>query len=107
MFGIVRALWWFLVSFLKSRRRLEAENPVLRHQVNVLGRSAPRRPRLGGADRILVVWLYRFWPGVLNSLVIIQPETVVRWHRRGFKAFWRWKSRVARVGQELPEKSEP
>ncbi|MEC5325550.1 helix-turn-helix domain-containing protein [Aurantimonas sp. A3-2-R12] len=78
---------------LKSRRRLESENLALRHQVAVLRRSVPRRLRLQRGDRLLFVWLYRLWPGVLNSIVIVQPETVVRWHRRGFKAFWRWESR--------------
>ena len=66
---------------------------ALRHQVTVLCRSMPRRLQLRGTDRFLFVWLYRLWPGVLNSIVIVKPNTVVRWHRRGFKAFWRWKSR--------------
>ena len=74
MLGIVRTLLWFLVSLLKLRRRLEAENLALRHQVNVLGRSAPRPPRFGSADRILLVWLYRLWPGVLSSIVIVRPD---------------------------------
>lgn len=102
MFEIVRALWWFLISFLKSRRQLEAEILALRHQVNVLRRSAPRRPRLGSADRILFAWLYRLWPGITDLIVIVQPETVVRWHRRGFKAFWRWKSRCAPGRPRIP-----
>ncbi len=86
-------LWWFLGSRLKSRERLEAENLALRHQLNVVLRSAPQRVRVRNIDRFLFVWLYRLSPGVLSRIVIIQPETVVRWHRGGFKAFWRWKSR--------------
>ena len=93
MIGILRALWWTIGSRFKSRERLEAENLALRHQVTVLRRSAPERLRLRSSDRCLLVWLYRLWPGVVNSIVIVKPDTVLRWHRRGFKAFWRWQSR--------------
>ncbi len=93
MVWIVKALWWILGLRLKSRERLEAENLALRHQLNVVCRSAPRRVRLRSSDRFLFVWLYRLWPDLLDSFIIVQPETVVCWHRRGFKAFWRWKSR--------------
>jgi len=93
MVGLMRAMWWILGSRLKSRERLEAENLSLRHQLNIVRRSAPKRVRLRRCDRLLFIWLYRLWPIVLDSVVIIQPETLVRWHRRGFKAFWRWKSR--------------
>jgi len=92
----------------RSRKRLEAENLALRHQLNVVRRRAPQRLPLRNPDRFLFVWLYRFWPGVLDSMVIIKPETVVRWHRRGFKAFWRRKSggasgrpRIAKETREL------
>jgi transposase InsO family protein len=103
MIGIMRALWWTVGSRFKSRERLEAENLALRHQVTVLRRSAPGRLRLRGSDRFLFVWLYRLWPGVLDSVVIIQPETVVRWHRRGFKAFWRWRSRGRHGRPRVPK----
>lgn len=93
MIGVAKALWWVFSFRLKSRERLEAENLALRHQLNVLCRRAPRRLRLRIFDRILFVWLYRLWPGVLGSIVIVKPGTVVRWHRRGFRAYWRWKSR--------------
>jgi hypothetical protein len=76
-----------------SRRRLQAENLVLRHQVNILGRRASRRLRLSNTDRLAFVWLYRLCPSVVDAVAIIKPETLIRWHRRGFKAFWRWKSR--------------
>ncbi len=95
MIGIVRTLWWILASLLKSRKRLEAENLVLRHQVTVLRRSVPQRLRLRGSDRFLFVWLNRLWPSVLDAIIIVTPETVVRWHRSGFKAFWRRKSQGA------------
>src|SRR5215510_6975234 len=85
-------LHW-LGSLVKSRRRLEAENLALRHQVNILRRRVSRRLWLSNADRLAFVWLYRLCPSVLDAVVIIKPETLIRWHRRGFKAFWRWKSR--------------
>lgn len=93
MIEFVKALWWVLLWRFRSRARVEAENLALRHQLNVLRRQAPRRLRLRVSDRFLFLWLYRFWPGVLASMVIVKPETVVRWHRLGFKAFWRWRSR--------------
>jgi transposase InsO family protein len=92
MLGIVGLLLRWLASLLKSRRRLEAENLVLRHQVNIL-RRASGRLRLSNADRLTFVWLYRLCPGMVDAIAIIRPETVIRWHRQGFKAFWRWKSR--------------
>jgi transposase InsO family protein len=103
MIGIVGALWWSLVSVFRSRRRLESENLALRHQVAVLRRSAPRRLRLRSSDRFLFALLYRLWPGVLASVVVVKPETVVRWHRSGFKAFWRWKSRGRPGRPRVPE----
>ena len=82
-----------LCDCFKSRRRLEAEILMLRHQLNVLQQRAPRRPYLTWADRALFVWLYRRFPRILDALTIVRPETVVRWHRKGFGAFWRWNSR--------------
>jgi transposase InsO family protein len=93
MLGILGLLLRWLASVAKSRRRLEAENLVLRHQVNILRRRASVRLRLSSADRLLFVWLYRLCPSVMDAVTIISPETVIRWHRRGFRAFWRWKSR--------------
>src|SRR5271170_1876373 len=78
------------------RARLEAENLVLRQQLLVLRRKSPSRVRLWNIDRLLMVWLYRVYPSLLDAIIIVQPETVIRWHRRGFRAYWRWKSR--RVG---------
>lgn len=82
-----------LYDCFKSRRRLEAEVLVLRHQLNVLQQRAPRRVQLRSIDRALFVWLYRFCPYILSSVTIVKPETVVRWHRMGFAAYWRWTSR--------------
>lgn len=103
MFEVVSGLGTILASLFKPHLRLEAENLALRHQLDVLRRSAPRRARLRGWDRLLFVWLHRLWPGVLSSIVIVQPETVLRWYRAGFKAFWRWRSRGAPGRPSLPK----
>jgi hypothetical protein len=73
--------------------RLEAENAVLRHQLNVLRRKLRGRVRLANHDRWFFIQLYRWFPSILRVLTIIRPETLVRWHRAGFRRSWRWKSR--------------
>src|SRR5438034_951561 len=93
MFAILHALGMFVADLLKSRWRLEAENLFLRHQLNIALRSAPPRLQLCGADRALLIWMTRIWPGLLGMAQVVQPETILRWHRKGFKAFWRWKFR--------------
>ena len=93
MLGIPGLLLHRLALLEKSRRQPEAEILVLRHQVNILRRRTLRRLRLSNADRLAFVWLYRLCPSVVGAVAIIKPETLIRWHRCGFKAFWRWKSR--------------
>ncbi len=94
-----------LSDCFKWRLRLEAEILVLRHQLNVLQQRAPRRLHLRWADRALFIWLYRRCPRILDAVTIVRPETVVRWHRMGFGAYWRWKSRSPggrpRIGKEV------
>ena len=80
-------------SRLKSRARLEAEILVLRQQVIVLSRKTASRAWLKNIDRLILVWMYRLFPSILNVITVVKPETVIRWHRRGFRAYWRWKSR--------------
>jgi hypothetical protein len=80
-----------LASPLKSKSRLEAENAALRHQLIVLRRKLRGRVRLTNSDRWFFIQLYRWFPSVLNVFTIIQPETLVRWHRAGFRRYWRWK----------------
>ena len=92
-FGFLTKLVLLTRSRLKSRARLEAENIVLRQQVIVLSRKSPSRVRLRNIDRLIFVWLYRFFPSILNAIIVVKPETVIRWHRRGFRAYWSWKSR--------------
>jgi hypothetical protein len=81
-----------LTRLFRSRARLEAEILVLWQQIDVLRRKSPKRLAFGSFDRMVFVGLYRLIPGIVNALSI-QPETVVRWHRAGFRLFWRWKSR--------------
>src|ERR1700730_5051619 len=83
-------------SWFARRARLEAENLILRQQLVVLRRKSPKRVRLWNIDRLLLVWSYRLYPSLLDAIIIVQPETVIHWHRRGFRAHWHWKSR--RVG---------
>ena len=82
-----------MISLSSSIRRLEAENAVLRHQLIVLQRRVRGRVRLTNGDRLFLVQLYRWFPSVLKAITIIRPETLVRWHRAGFRRYWRWKSR--------------
>jgi putative transposase len=89
-----------LISFLltlrglaRSRAALHLEVLALRHQVQVLQRSRPRRVRLAKADRWLWTWLSRSWTAWQTALVIVKPDTVIAWHRRGFRLWWTWKSR--------------
>jgi len=89
----LRQLAYALSFRFKSRARLEAENLVLRQQLNVLARKLPKRSPLANSDRLLLVWAYRLFPSILGAIRIVRPETVIRWPRRGFRAYWRWKSR--------------
>jgi transposase InsO family protein len=82
-----------LVSPFKTQARLEAEIVLLRHQLNVLRRRVPSKPKITMADRLLFVWVHRLFPSLLNAITIVQPETIIRWHRTGFRLYWRWKSR--------------
>jgi transposase InsO family protein len=91
------ALLCFLLALFaspfKSKSRLEAENAALRHQLAVLRRKVRGRVQFTNGDRLFFVRLYRWFPSVLKAIIIIRPETLVRWHRAGFRRYWRWKSR--------------
>jgi hypothetical protein len=93
-------MWCAIAGLFRSRAALPAEILVLRHQLNVLRRRSPKRVAVSNLDRLVLVGLYRLAPNVLDALKILQPETVVRWHRAGFRAYWRWKSRP-RAGRPL------
>jgi hypothetical protein len=94
MFAVLSLVLAVLAVPFKSKRRLEAENAALRHQAMVLRRQVRGRIHLTNFDRLFLVQLYRWCPSILRALVIIEPETIVRWHRAGFRCYWRWKSRL-------------
>jgi len=98
MLDLLKLLGGFLVGLFRSQAAREAEMAFLRQQLLVLKRSAPASLRLRRADRLIFVWLYRLFPSLLEAAVIFQPATLVRWHRSGFRLYWRWKSR-RRVGR--------
>src|SRR5450830_1819587 len=98
MKDMLKLILGVLASLFKSRAKLEAEILILRQQINVLRRRAPKRPQLNNTDRFLFVWLYHWFPSVLGAIAIVRPETIIRWHRTGFQAYWRWRSRN-RVGR--------
>ena len=93
MFALLGFVVSILISPIKSKSRLEAENAALRHQVMVLRRQLRGRVHLTNLDRLFLVQLYRWFPSILQTLAIVQPETLVHWHRAGFRCYWRWKSR--------------
>jgi hypothetical protein len=93
MIDAVSLVLGFGASLFKSRAQLEAEVLLLRHQLAILRRKAPRRLHLSAIDRLIFVLAYRLRPSVLDAICIVQPETVLRWHRTGFRWYWRWKSR--------------
>jgi hypothetical protein len=93
MLAYISALFSWLAGRFSSRVELELEVIALRHQLAVLRRQGPGRPRLFSIDRFLWVWLYRVWPRCLEVMVLVKPATVVQWHRQGFRLYWRWRSR--------------
>jgi hypothetical protein len=85
----IKLIWWAVIGLFRSRVLLEAEILTLRHQLNVLRRKSPKRLAFSTFDRLVFASLYRIAPRILNALVIVQPETVIRWYRAGFRLFWR------------------
>src|SRR4051795_747838 len=90
MRDLLNLIRWMLLGLFRSRTSLRAENLALRHQLNVLHRSSPKRPVFSDFDRLIFICLYRMAPRILDALTVVEPDTVLRWHRAGF---WRWKSR--------------
>src|ERR1035441_3502956 len=88
----------------RSRATLHLENLALRHQLGVLRRSV-KRPKLTSADRLLWAWLCGVWSDWRSALVIVNPETVIGWHRKGFRLYWTWKVRHGRPGRGEPSRS--
>jgi hypothetical protein len=92
MVQLLRLLCGALIGLFQSSARREAEILVLRQQINVLRRKSPKKPALNNADRLLFVWLSRLVPITLAALAVVSPETVIRWHHAGFRAYWRSRS---------------
>src|SRR5258708_31062328 len=90
MRDLVRLIVWAVVDLFRSRAAIEAEILTLRQQIIVLRRTAPKKRSFGAIDRF---GLYRLFPRVLDALAIVRPATVIKWHRAGFRLYWRWKSR--------------
>ena len=86
-------VWSVLVLLFRSRVSLEAEILILRHQLNIQRRHLPKRLAFSAMDRLIFVGLYRLVPNTIKALTIVKPDTVIRWHRAGFRLYWRWKSR--------------
>jgi hypothetical protein len=102
MISFLGLLLHVLALPFRSQASLEAEIVFLRHQLNVLKRQVPARPRLTTADRWLFVRLYRSMPSLLNAAVIVRPDTIVRWHRMGFRLYWGGKSRSRAGRPQIP-----
>src|ERR1700680_1639444 len=96
---ILSTLLATLSSMLRSRAVLALEHLALRHQIGVLQRSARKRPKLTPADRLLWAFLSRMWSDWRSALAIVKPETVIAWHRKGFRLFWTWKVRRGQPGR--------
>jgi len=95
------SIFAILSSIFHSRAALQLENLALRHQIGVLQRSTRNRPKLTPVDRLLWVWLSRTWSDWRSALSIVKPETVVSWHRKGFRLFWTWKVRHGQPGRPV------
>ena len=93
MRDLFRLIGWAVVDLFRSRAALEAEIWTLRQQINVLRRTALKRPSFSVFDRLVFAGLYLLFPSICDALTIVKPDTIVRWHRAGFRSYWRWKSR--------------
>jgi len=100
--GVWKTIAWFLRALVVRKCRLAVENLALRQQLAIYNQSI-KRPKLRPRDRVFWVWLSRIWYDWNSALVIVKPETVIRWHRQGFRLYWRWKSRTDRPGRPKME----
>src|SRR5713101_6931251 len=98
MAGMITLILTGLLRGVRTQRSLVLENLALRHQLAVLQRTAPR-PRLWTSDRLFWVLLSRLWSGWTDAVSVVQPATVIRWQRSGFKLYWTWKSRRTGPGR--------
>ena len=96
MFDLCKVIVGIVIDLLRSRAMLEAEILMLRQQINVLRRANPKRLRFASIDRLILGGICRLFPKMYGTLAIVRPDTVIRWHRAGFKLYWRWRSRRCR-----------
>jgi len=101
--SICKVLFVLIRGFFVRRSNLILENLALRQQLTVQQRTI-KRPKLKRKDRIFWAWLSRIWPQWKSALIVVKPETVIKWHRQGFKLYWRWKSRPSKVGRPIISK---
>ncbi len=101
MIALLRLLLTLLATPFRTKSSLEAENAALRQQMIVLRRKLRGRVKFSNGDRLFFAWLYRLFPSISRVMLIIRPDTLVRWHRAGFRHYWRWKSR-GRIGRPRP-----
>jgi hypothetical protein len=92
MGDLLKLIWYAVAGPFRSRAALQTEVLALRHQLNVLRRRAPKRVVVSNIDRLVFAGLYHLAPEVLDAVKILKPETIMRWRRAGFRAWWRWKS---------------
>ena len=105
--GMLTALVAVLSSVFKTRAALQLENLALRHQLGVLHRSV-KKPKLTPLDRLLWAWLCGMWADWRSALIVVKPETVIAWHRKGFRLFWTWRVRRSQPGRpSVPNSSRP
>src|SRR5687767_2123425 len=93
MLNVIRLMFGLVVDLFRSRGALEAEVLVLRQQITVLRRDKPTRLTFMAADKLVLSWICRLFPNACDALAVVRTETVMRWHRAGFRSYWRWKSR--------------
>src|SRR5258706_2886737 len=96
MRDVCSLIWLALVGLFRSRASLQVEILTLRHQLNLLRRNSPQRLTFTSIDRLVFAGLYRLAPGGLDALKSVRPQSLIRWHRRGFPAYCRWESRPCR-----------
>jgi hypothetical protein len=93
MLDLCKLIFGTMIDLLRSRATLEAEILVLRQQITVLRRTNAKRLSFNSVDRLILGGVCRLFPRMYDALAIVRPDTVIRWHRAGFRLYWRWKSR--------------
>jgi len=106
MLDLIRLIFGLVVDPFRSRAALEAEVIVLRQQINVLRRGKPTRLLFMATDRLVLGWTCWVFPNARDALAVVRPEAVARWHRAGFRCYWRWKREAGRAALPYQRKSK-